>query len=670
MTDTRTHTQSLQPNPARRRPRVRNRLLVVILIVLLAGACFYFLWPDTARDLSRIVHVVKKRDLVISVLEGGSLESTNSLEIKSEVEGRATIISIIPDGTILTEEDVKNGRVLVELDSADLREKAAQQEITFQNASADYTQAKESYDIQKNQNESDIQGGQLNVKFALMDLEKYLGVRVAADVLAGKVKLSDLGLGELPAGEALELLDRLKIGGSALQKKKELESNIDLAQEEVARAADEYKWSKDLGPKEMGGKGYISGSKLEADRLVLKRRMLEEDQARLSLEIFLKYDFSKEAEKLLSDYVEANRELKRIEAKARAELAQAEARLKSREAAFNLQKERLEKLRKQIANCIIRAPRPGMVVYASTTDWRGRAQNPIEEGAEVRERQIIFIIPDPSSMAVKAQVHESVVNRVRVGQKVHVVVDAYPDKVFAGRIAKVGRLPEGQRWMSPDLKVYSTTVSIDNPPSDLKPGMSARITILVGEIKDVVAVPVQAVSFRAGQRVCYVANGQRVEARPVTTGQSNDNFIHIIAGLEPGDRVRLDKPDEVLVDSPPAMKPSDETRQEKGREQTPAEPKNQKAKSEPPADAGKEMADSGKRDDSGEDLDAAFQQMLQKMPAQFRERAKKRWEGATEEERRAQLKRMREGGGTRMRREGDRGGERGGESSRRPRNAE
>ena len=83
-----------------------------------------------------------------------------------------------------TQEDIDNKKRIVELDSSDIRERLNSQEITYQSANADYVQAKEAYEIQKKQNESDITAGRLAVEFALLDLQKYLGENIAEDLIA------------------------------------------------------------------------------------------------------------------------------------------------------------------------------------------------------------------------------------------------------------------------------------------------------------------------------------------------------------------------------------------------------------------------------------------------------------------------------------------------------
>ncbi|GAB4348466.1 MAG: hypothetical protein Kow0099_31020 [Candidatus Abyssubacteria bacterium] len=488
--------------------------LVPILFLVALG-------PLRERGLEnpQATHVVSRGDLVVDVLESGSVEASQSVDIRSEVEGKATIISIVPEGTVITEEDVKQGKVLVELDSSELREKAVQQEITVQSQLANYTDARESYAIQINQNESNLKAGELKVKFAKMDLEKYLGEEAAGMYVRGET-VSGL------------LIDSPHIGGEALQKKRQLENEIALANEEAVRAAVKLEWTMKLYEK-----GYVTRDDLQADELALKRIEIEREQAETALALFTQYELPKEAERLKSDYEEAVKELERIEAKNRAELSKAEARLKSTEAAYKYQRELLRKLQKQIENCTIEATQPGLVVYAKGAPWRDQR---IEEGAQVIEQQEIIKIPNTSSMTVKVKIHESVITRIREGQRALVTFDSMPDEEIKGVVSKVAVLPDSQSWwLNPDLKVYLTDVSLLGVYPNLKPGMSAKVRIIIGESKDVLMVPLQAVATKDKKSVCFVMTPSGPEMRVVETGDYNENFMEIKNGLREGEKVVL-----------------------------------------------------------------------------------------------------------------------------------
>jgi RND family efflux transporter MFP subunit len=531
----------------------RLRPILIFVAVVVAIGMFVFLWWWTSRAPFRKqggvkelgIFTVRRGDLPITVTEGGDIKALNSTDIKSEVEGRTTLISIVDEGTLITPEDVNNGKVLVELDSSKIKVELTQQEITFSNEEASYTEAKEALDIQIKQNDSDIKAGEIKVRFALMDLQKYLGAAVAAPLLpseegkgAGAINPEGEKRGTRDEGRETSLIDDPNLGGGAVQKLRELNDNITLTGSKFEQASDRLMWTQKLYDKK-----YVAETELKGDQLAMQSSKIQMESARTALELFRLYEFPKEAEKLLSDYNEAGRELERIQAGARSKLAQAQAKLDSKKATYSLEKERLEKWRKQLAACTIKAPVPGQVVYSSSMmdSWQ-RRNNPIEVGAEIRERQKIISIPGASEMKVEIKIHETWVDKVQPGQQAKITISAFPDKTFTGKVLKKAPMADPEEWLNPDLKVYSTDVSIDGTHEFLKTGMSAKVEIIIEELKNVISVPLQTVVNRNGKKVCYVMGSKEPKQREVETGLFNDNFVEIKSGLAEGEKVLLNPP--------------------------------------------------------------------------------------------------------------------------------
>jgi HlyD family secretion protein len=471
-----------------------------------------------------------RQDMMISVLESGSIKAKKSVTIRSEVEGRTTIVEIVPEGTVLTQADVDAGKVILGLDTSSMKEDLNQQQIEYNTAMADFTDAKENLDIQKNQNESDIQQGRLTVKFALMDLQKYVGQK-AADTL-----VTDANSRPITDDDFKNLTrDPNQLGGESLQTYRQLTSDISMAQSEYYLAQNTLTWTEKLA-----AKNYVAKTELESDKLKADKCRITHEQALTALSLFVQYEFPKESHKYFSDYVEAKRELERILAKARSQEAQAVAKKANAEAKFSLEKERLEKLQRQIAASVVKAPCPGMVVYSSQRDSHGgtRSRTSIEVGREVMEREEIMSIPSALDVLVDTKVHETNIDKVTVGQKARIVVDAMPDTVFSGEVLKISPLPDPGSFMSnPDLKLYATDVTLDGGQM-LRPGMSAKVEIIIAQLKNVLAVPIQCVSNRAGKKICYVGK----EERQVETGPYNDKFVQIREGLKEGEKVLLNPP--------------------------------------------------------------------------------------------------------------------------------
>jgi len=543
------HKNRTQKKLVNRRRRMRgfvikSKKMLAILIVAAVGLTAVVLSGSIRKvssgssDQSLSSFIVRRDDLTIAVTESGSIKARRSIDINCNVEGQSTIISIVPEGVFITEEDVKNGKVLVELDSSSLEEQIATREIDFASSEAALTEAKEAYDIQVKQNESDITAAELAVKFALLDFKKYLGESAAQKVIDAVGDDPNANFDMVSLLDDHDPNDPNSLGGAALQQLNNYQDAIILATGNLEKMTDILE-----GTQKLYDANYASELELKGAELDVRSRRIQKKSAEEDLILYKLYDFQKESEKFLSDYYEANRQLARTKAQNRSKLAQAKAKLRGAESTFRLRRDRLEKLKEQINACVIKAPAPGLIVYGSSGDFmRGRTRV-IEEGGTVYERQKIIELPNLSQMIAEIDVHESAVDKVRPGQRAKIVVDAFPDQSFTGEVLKVAPLPDPQRgFLSPDMKVYKTQVSIEGFHDFLKPGMSTKVEILVEQLEDVLIVPIQVVARRDGKKVCYCLTSKGPEPREVQTGAFNDTFVQIIEGLEVGDEVLLNPP--------------------------------------------------------------------------------------------------------------------------------
>lgn len=555
------------------------------MAAIVAGVA-YFLTRGSEALVSGTTAPVVRGALVINVVEDGTIDSLQSQDIKSEVKRQTKIIDVVEEGYQVTEEDVRNGKVLVQLDANELSEELTAQEIQYQGARSAYLEAQAQYEIQKKQNESDIREAELAAKFARMDLEKYVGSELAQDLIARYVVTaaptpapavsSDDETAPPRAAAASDsttaatlvvekprphvdfsnLVGSGALGGEATQKMQDLEAKVYLAQEELK--SNEIRLA---GTEKLFERQFVTQLDLDSDKLKVERGRIEVESAQRELDLFVAYEFPKQAEKLLSDYEEALRKLDRVIKQAESKLMQDETKLRSTEAQHNLQQMRRDELRQQVEKCVIVAERPGLVIYAGSDDpWR--RQDPIEKGANIHYQMEILTIPDMTQMSAEVKVHEAVVKKIRKGQKARIRVVG-SDEVLTGEVIKVNILPDSsQRWMNPDVKLYPVQVSIDGVHEWLRPSMSCDVEIEVARLDNVLYVPVQAVIEENGQRVCYVDTGLDTERRVVETGEMNIEHIEIKKGLKEGERVLLRAPDRVAGKEAP----------ENGAEEEEAEP--------------------------------------------------------------------------------------------------
>jgi HlyD family secretion protein len=474
--------------------RRRAAFIAAALLLCLIAFVSFRKWNAPAPEQNQF-YKVKRGDMLISVVEGGALRAVKESVIRSEFEGISRIISIVPEGTY-----VKAGDIVVELDSSELKDRVNQQEVTYQNNEFAFIQAKENLSIQQSLVESQIKEAELRVEFAKSDLDKY-------------------------------------IEGDAPQQTNTATSTIIIRKEQLQRAQDKLDWTQQLFKK-----GYASKSELEADGLSLVQARIAVAQSEEDLRLFLKYDMPKTQRRLESAWEQSKLELDRLRQRTSNQIAQAQANLRTSQRALELTLEKLKELKQQLENSKIKAPQEGLVVYASSS-FGDRGQMLIEEGAQVRQRQEIIKLPDVSQMIVEIRVHESHVLQIHPGLEAYVTIDSIPDRRFKARVTKVAVLPNSQdRWMNPNLKVYSTDVLIEEDLPDLKPGASARAEIIVTNLINALTVPLQAVTTVKGKQVCYVQEGADLVPVPVTVGNFNDQFIEIRSGLKEGVQVALTPP--------------------------------------------------------------------------------------------------------------------------------
>jgi HlyD family secretion protein len=512
---------------ARRRPSRRVVLWLALASLGLGLAAAFRRGPGPSE--TGPTHVVRRGPLRVTVLEGGSLQPLRYTVVESEVEGEAKILSIVAEGTAVTEQDVAEGRVLVELDSSELRERISRREVDVALAKATLEQARAAQEIDENRAESHVKKTRSDERLAVLELSRYVGSALAGRLLASGEERPDVGL--LLADEALD--------GEALQTKRDREAAIRLAEEEVARARERLRWTEELLEK-----GYVSADERVADRLSLERRRVELDRARTALSLYRAYEAPKEVESRLADLSAARAGLERALSEAEATFATAAATVRGNADRLRLEAARLASLERQLESTTIRARAPGVVVYATGDEWgRYASDDPIRVGAKVDERQPILALPDPTSMGVRVTVHESALGRVRAGQEATVRVDAFPREALRGRVVRVATIPDAaNRWSNPDLKVYATEVAIEAPPPVLRPGMSAKVEIAVEEHASVLSVPVQALSGPPEAPAVWVVGGDGLRRRGVRTGASNDAFVVVLEGLHEGEVVSLAPP--------------------------------------------------------------------------------------------------------------------------------
>jgi multidrug resistance efflux pump len=183
--------------------------------------------------------------------------------------------------------------------------------------------------------------------------------------------------------------------------------------------------------------------------------------------------------------------------------------------------------------CVIKAEKSGLVIHPSAARWHNAPE--IAEGATVHKDQVLLLMPDLSQMQVKVGIHESVIDRMKLGLTARVTL---PDMTLEGTVSEVASVtgPAGL-WTGYEV-LYDAFVELPEVEG-LKPGMSAEVEILIARYQDVLTIPVAAVVETETGGFCWVKTSEGPQRRTLKLGDSNDVFTVVEAGLEEGDEVVL-----------------------------------------------------------------------------------------------------------------------------------
>ena len=461
--------------------------IVVVIAVVIVGLLVLTRQSDESNEGIRSF-VVRPMNFPIIVREKGDLKSVEEIEIKCEVEGESTVVELAAEGTT-----VKNGDLLVRLNSDELIERIAKAKIEVAEAESTKISAAEHLKIQESKNDSDIKKAELAWMKAVTELSKYR---------EGDYSLQ-LAKKTVAVGKAERNLERERVNMESTQR--------------------------------LFKKDYVSEQETkEAEKRYIESQVdLEIEQQ--ELDIFEKYTHPQSLQEREAAVEEAEKELERVRLSAQSELRHKTADLKTKKEQYKLRLARLEKLNANLAKTEILAPADGLVVYKRPNRWSNDSD--LVVGKRVRENQTLINLPDLSAMKAVIAVPEAQTSLVQVGQPATLRVEAL-DLFLQGQVPKIGVLANSSRWWAADVKEYSTEITLDDLVEGLKPDMTVVVEIVVGQVNQALAVPVTAVFSLGEQNFVFISRmGRTPERCEVKLGQASNDYVEIIGGLRSGEHI-------------------------------------------------------------------------------------------------------------------------------------
>lgn len=254
-------------------------------------------------------------------------------------------------------------------------------------------------------------------------------------------------------------------------------------------------------------------------------------------------------------------------AQAKAQEAQARQQLASAQKRIAQQQAGLDRYKDILSQYYVRAPLDGIV-----TNLPVRTGETVVPGVQNSAASTIMTIADMSLITAEVKVDETDIVNVAIGQKAEVTIDAMPNQTFHGHVTEIGDTAilrstgvaaSQSNTSDQDAKDFKVVIALDDPPADIRPGLSCTGKITTATKQQVLSIPIQALTVRTRgdlepkktggvqaasdpvtekakrqelQGVFVVRNG-KAEFVQVSTGITGATDIEVLSGLKPGDQV-------------------------------------------------------------------------------------------------------------------------------------
>jgi len=207
--------------------------------------------------------------------------------------------------------------------------------------------------------------------------------------------------------------------------------------------------------------------------------------------------------------------------------------------------------RTSLADMVVRAPFSGIAI--SKDAQPGEMISPVSAGGGFTRTGICTIV-DMSSLEIEVDVNESYINRVRNGQTVEAVLDAYPDWRIPAHV--ITTIPSADRQKA----TVKVRIGFDQLDPRILPDMGVKVSFLRDEaangqgapVTPRMIVPKAAIRTADGRSVVFVVHEDRVERRAISVGESSGDVTEVISGVSAGERV--------VIDGPPTLKDGDKVK--------------------------------------------------------------------------------------------------------------
>jgi multidrug resistance efflux pump len=210
--------------------------------------------------------------------------------------------------------------------------------------------------------------------------------------------------------------------------------------------------------------------------------------------------------------------------------------LKTIQTTLQKQQTKVNDLENVLTKFEIRSPGPGMVIYKK--DQQG---NKRKVGSSISSFDLVVAtLPDMSSMVSRTYANEIDITKIKIGMPVKIQIDAFPEKHYTGVVTSVSNV--GEQLPNADSKVFEVLIKINESDEILRPAMTSANRIIIKTIKDAVSIPINSVQTEEDKTFVYMKDKKKKQE--IILGEMNEDKVVIIQGLNPGDIIYLNNPNE------------------------------------------------------------------------------------------------------------------------------
>lgn len=542
---------------------IKRRLACCLIPLLLLGAISWVAVRAlrAPKPVEERLSTIDRGMVEVKVTESGTIEPLKKVEVKSKVAGRVAQLAV-DEG-----DHVTAGQFLAAIDPTEINSQVAQIRAQWDGARSRGEQSQRAVAYQVTQTRTGIEQARAN----LLTAQSRLQVAQEANRAQPALTAGEIAQAEAALRSAQQSADLLRASGhpQAIVQAQTAFEEARTAEANARRSVDRQK--------SLLARGFVSEQAVDAaeNELAASRARLEQARKKSDLigeqnRLELASAETRIAEARAGlDRARAGRvniPIKEQEvASARAAVSQARSQLAAAIASQRQDEMRHDEVRQarasaaQVENQLrevevrqhdttLVAPMAGVVTrrYVEAGELVTSGVSTFSSGTPVLQ------VADLSRMLVKMTVNEVDVNKVRVGLPVEIAVDGARDAQFTGRVRRVATASGSAQSdaqsaaASGSVIRYAVEVEVSHPDGRLRPGMTARCSIIVARRPNVVRIPINCVTVKGKAVTATVSAGvpkgspgpARTEERKLDPGLYGDAFVEVRSGVRPGEKVK------------------------------------------------------------------------------------------------------------------------------------